>query len=283
MRKILFVSTLILVGFVSFHALTSTAEFMTPEHEVVSDVATISQPANVPTTIHASVWGIFDIQTGRIIAGSQTDAVKPIASITKLFTATAVQESKKKYASFTIVPSDVAVEGDAGKLQSGDNVTPYLLLYPLLLESSNDAAEAIQRFSEDTFQNIREKIIDDAGILNTILVDASGLSSKNVSTVRDLAQFFSYIYDTHPHILDITQLYTYVGNDTGYINNNPGRKFNSFIGGKQGHTDEAQYTFLGGFKSIKSNTEIGIVILGSSNIREDINTLLSMYDMQETI
>ncbi len=282
MRKILFVSILILVGFVGFYALTSTAEFKTSEDEAVSGTTTILQPTNVPT-IHASAWGIFDMQTGKIIAGNQIDAVKPIASITKLFTATAVLESQKKYASFTIMPSDVAVEGDAGKLKAGDSVTSYLLLYPLLLESSNDAAEAIRRFLEDTFQNTRKKIIDDAGLPNTVLVDASGLSSKNVSTVRDLAQFFSYIYVTDPHILDITQLYTYVGNDTGYINNNPGRKFNSFIGGKQGYTDEAQYTFLGGFKSSKSNTEIGIVILGSSNIREDINALLSTYDMQETI
>lgn len=279
----MFVSTLMLVGFVGFHVLTSTAGFMTSEQDAVSDVATILQPTNVPTTIHASAWGIFDIQTGRIIAGHQIDTVKPIASITKLFTATAVLENKEKYASFTIMPSDVVVEGDAGKLKSGDSVTPYLLLYPLLLESSNDAAEAIRRFSGDTFQNARKKIIADAGISSTMLVDASGLSSKNVSTVRDLAQFFSYISVTNPHILDITQLYTYVGNNTGYINNNPGRKFNSFIGGKQGHTDEAQYTFLGGFKSPKSNTEIGIVVLGSSNVREDINALLSMYDMQETI
>ena len=273
---------LILVGFVGFHALTSSAQFKTPEHEAVTSVATILEPTNVPT-MHVSAWGIFDIQTGKIIAGNQIDTVKPIASITKLFTATAVLESKKKYVSFTIMPSDVAVEGDAGKLKAGNSVTPYLLLYPLLLESSNDAAEAIRRFLGDTFENTRKKIIDDAVISNTVLVDASGLSSKNVSTVRDLAQFFSYIYVIDPHILDITQLYTYVGSDTGYINNNPGRKFKSFIGGKQGHTDEAQYTFLGGFKSPKTNTEIGIVILGSSNIREDINTLLSTYDMQETI
>jgi D-alanyl-D-alanine carboxypeptidase len=80
---------------------------------------------------------------------------------------------------------------------------------------------------------------------------------------------YAGLTNVYPHILDITRLDTYVASETGYINNNPGRAIPDFTGGKQGYLDESAYTFVGGFG------DVGIVVLGSTNLRKDLETLHS--------
>lgn len=228
----------------------------------------------LPTTLTTDTWGIFDPHTGTLIAGHGVDTPLPIASISKLFTAEAVLESTKKDTSFVISDADMYTEGRAGKLMSGTETTPYQLLFPLLIESSNDAAEAIHRALGVEFDHSIEYVTSTLPLKHTSIRDASGLSPQNVSTVADLSLFYAYLKSTHPHILDITQLRMYVGEDTGYVNNNPGRKLDTFTGGKQGFTDEASRTFVGSFILPDSGREIGVVLLKSDDITQDIQILL---------
>jgi len=228
-----------------------------------------------PPQISTDTWGIFDVRTGNVIAGENITSQKPIASITKLFTAEAVLMSSKKDDVFQIALSDVHTEGRAGKLIYGESVTPYKLLFPLLLESSNDAAEAIRRYYGPTYTEHIYTLKNSLSLTDTTIYDASGLSPQNTSTVYDLARFYSYIKETHPHILDITQVHTYVARETGYVNNNPARTLSTFTGGKNGFTDEAGMTFIGTFSMGSQETEIGIVMLQSEDLLADIQTLLT--------
>ena len=52
---------------------------------------------------------------------------------TNLKEMTKIIYSTKKFEPFTITASDVATEGRAGKLVYGEKVTPYELLFPLLI------------------------------------------------------------------------------------------------------------------------------------------------------
>jgi serine-type D-Ala-D-Ala carboxypeptidase (penicillin-binding protein 5/6) len=217
--------------------------------------------------VSATAWGVFDTETGEIVVGDATDVLHPIASITKLITASVVLGSDVQTEPFTIMQSDVSTEGRAGKLNVGDEVTLYSLLYPLLLESSNDAAAAIRRRISGGYLEEAERVVEKMGLIETHIADASGLSAQNVSTVEDLALLYIHISDTYPHILDITQLDTYVGEGVGYVNNNPGQNFPGFAGGKQGYIEASQFTFVGGFGTF------GIVLLGSENLRADIEAL----------
>lgn len=236
-----------------------------------------SAPAFVgaPGALSTDTWGIFDPETGKLLVGNNVEQKLPIASVTKLFTAESVLASKKKDEQFSILYNDVLTEGRAGKLAYGETVTPYQLLFPLLIESSNDAAVAIERKLGSDFSTSITHITNTLSLTNTEIAEPSGLSPKNLSTVQDLSTFYAYLRKTHPHIIDITQLNTYVGPKTGYINNDPARTLATFTGGKHGYTEEANRTFVGTFVRPDGKGEIGIVLLKSDNLLEDIETLLA--------
>ncbi|HEU4677190.1 MAG TPA: serine hydrolase [Candidatus Paceibacterota bacterium] len=231
--------------------------------------AEVSAPAGLTT----DTWGIFDPATGELIAGEHASDARPIASVAKLFTAYAVMASEKRDDLVTISAGDVATEGRAGKLYVGERMTPYKLLFPMLIESSNDAAEAARRTLGVDFTKNVTNIESDLGLKNTTLADGAGLSPKSVSSVEDLSRFYAHLKKTYPHVLDITRLNMYIDDHTGYVNNDPARSLTTFEGGKNGYTDEAARTFVGTFS--KDGAEVGIVLLGSTDIVRDIERLLA--------
>ena len=100
-----------------------------------------------------------------------------------MFTAAAVLKSDARDTPLTIQVQDVAALGRAGRLTAGDVVTPYELVFPLVLESSNDAATAIERVLGTSLYTSISTLLVDARLENTTIVDGSGLSPYNVSTV----------------------------------------------------------------------------------------------------
>ena len=261
--------------FVCLAVVCAYHEFRTvPSTPVVEGDHTVPEPHD-PLT--ARSWGIFDPETGTLIASHDADTIRPIASVTKLFTGVVVMESDIRDTVFTIAPSDVATEGRAGSVQIGDRVTPYSLLFPLLIESSNDAAAAIERmFGASAYLQSVASLRDTLSLSNTTITEASGLDAGNLSTVHDLALLFSYIMRTHSHLLDISQLPVFIGDGVEYHNNDPAREFDSFAGGKHGYTTEAGRTFVGMFILPQSGASVGIVLLGSTDLRSDIAGLFSL-------
>jgi D-alanyl-D-alanine carboxypeptidase len=241
----------------------------TQKQEVQNEMATVPVMTQPLTT---DVWGVFDADTGAILMGENLDTKQPIASVSKLFTAYAVMQSSMKDDAFTITHSDVATEGRSGKLVYGEMVTPYTLLFPLLIESSNDAAVAISRYMGPVFSTTIHDVTESLALTNTVIAEPSGLSARDVSSVRDLATFYSYLSKKEPHILDITRLPMYVALRDGYINNSPAIQIKSYRGGKHGFTEEAGRTFVGAFAT-ESGKEIGVVILGSTDLLHDIEIL----------
>ena len=224
----------------------------------------------LPEAFSTDTWGIFDPQTGNILLSSNTNEQKSIASISKLFTAYAALESEMLDEVVVISWNDLAAEGRAGKLSYGDQLTIRELLFPLLIESSNDAGEAIRRTLGSDFDLSLELLKRDLGLQNTSIADGSGLSERNRSTVSDLAHFYAYLYREHPHILDITKLRVYVGKEHGWVNTNPMEKINTFRGGKNGYTHEAGRTFVGAFRIPQEGRDLGLVLLGSEDLAADI-------------
>lgn len=261
------------VIFVAMSVFVTASMYVENKGKVVSVVASETIP--LPQSLTTTTWGIFDPETGALLAGSNFDAPFPIASITKLFTAHAVLQSPLKNEKFKIISADVNTEGRSGKLSEGLETTPYELLFPLLLESSNDAAVAIERALNTVFIESKEEVIRSLSLTHTYIVEPTGLSSKNVSTAADLSIFFAYLRKTYPHIVDITTLDTYIDGRTGYGNSNPLHSLSNFRGGKQGYTNEAKHTFVGTFTLPGSSKEIGIVLLQSSDLQGDSEAILS--------
>jgi serine-type D-Ala-D-Ala endopeptidase (penicillin-binding protein 7) len=222
-------------------------------------------------------WAVFEPLTGAVRYGNNIDAARPIASVSKLFTAYSVSAFERLESTTTITWSDLNTEGETGKLTYGDTYTLGELLFPLLLESSNDAGASLARALGDDFSSVVALVIQSEGLKDTTIAEPTGLNSKNVSSPRDLAKFFAFVRRMHPHITDITRINMYESHGSWLVNNIPARALAAFTGGKHGFTPEAGKTFVGTFTLGDDRREIGIVLLGSSDTKADIESILASF------
>jgi len=238
--------------------------------------AQIYEIADTPDPrLSARSWMVFDLMTGEELYSYKPNTQLPIASITKLMTATVFYEDNDAAATASITWADVAAEGRAGKLQFGDTYTYHELLFPLLLESSNDAAAVIERVDTDVINRMND-YTDFLPL--TIFDDASGLSDMNRSTAAELRTFIRFLSQEAPHILDITQIEEFYSAENGWINNNPFIDDPSYRGGKHGYTNAANRTAVALFSEELSNEStrtLGYVVLGSDDLITDMDTLRS--------
>ena len=222
-----------------------------------------------------SAFAIFDVETGEILVSKNSGKKLPIASVTKLVTAASAMDNLDLDLAAIITASDVLTEGKAGKLQAGEKYSQRELLFPLLLESSNDAAVVFERVTDDGIISGMNSFVENLGATQTSFADASGLSSRNISTAEDLALVTTYLYENQPHVFDMTKLPQYVGPYTGWVNNNPVIEKDNYLGGKHGFTHAAKLTIVSLFEEdfVAESRAIGYVVLGSSDLRADISAL----------
>ena len=233
----------------------------------------------VTPTPTAQAWLLFDLETGEVFAEKDTDRVLPIASVSKLMTALVAYTAFDLDATMTVTKEHIATEGRAGRLKEGDVLSVRELLFPLLLESSNDAAEVLVRTGCDTRSACIDTLNARAHTLNltrTHFEDPSGLSPQNVSSASDLALLLRHLYAHERHLLDITTLAHYIGETHTWLNNDPVVQEEGYLGGKHGFTPEAGRTFAGIFMQTLADGKerpIGIVLLASDTIPKDVASL----------
>ncbi len=241
----------------------------------------VEEDAKFPN-ISAKYFLVGDIETNQVIFSRGEDASVPIASVTKLMTAV-IADEKIGLEKETVVSSRaVSTTGEQGNLNRGEKYTIEELLYPLLLESSNDAAEVISEFDNRyTFlldMNERAKILN---LEKTSFEDPSGLSSKNVSSVKDLFSLSQYIYKYRSFIFEITQEKNYRLGRKVWHSNSRFKGDKNYLGGKNGYISAAGKTNVGLF-SVKLNGDadfgerkIAIIILNTQDIERDTRNILS--------
>jgi hypothetical protein len=200
----------------------------------------------------------------------------PIASVTKLMTAIVADETLGLDTKTTITAPAIDTYGTQGSLKKGETYSVLELFYPLLLESSNDAAEALaytkdrQSFISDMNQKAKS-----IGLLNTTYDDASGLSSHNTSTVTDLFRLTQYISKYRKYIFEIsTEDKKQLGKKT-WLSNSRFRSDSDYVGGKNGYTDEAQKTQIVLFEEEfeKEKRTIVYIVLRSTDVAYDVKML----------
>ncbi len=261
---------LIGLAFFAYFALADAPEVLKVESRgPVLQVATSTAPA-----LTAVAYLVVDVETGAVVVAANENMVLPIASVTKLFTASALEREFDLGSIVKVISSDVASPEPFGKLQVNEDYLLRELMFPLLLESSNDAATVFERQTKGEVIKVMNQLVDEVGMDSTLLVDASGLSPKNVSTAADLTRFLRYLAESQPHVLDITTLTQYVGPYTGWVNNSPVRD-QSFKGGKHGYTIEAGRTLAAIFgESLQSGErDFSYVLLGSKDLASDTKAL----------
>jgi len=124
----------------------------------------------------------------------------PIASLSKLMTALIVLENYDLEKEIDITKEAINQEGTFGQLSSGRVYSVGYLLYPLLMESSNDAAFALANDYENmdllSFLQLMNSKAETLGLANTYFFNSSGLEPEedknavnlNYSTAEDLVK-----------------------------------------------------------------------------------------------
>ncbi|MFZ2205002.1 MAG: CapA family protein [Minisyncoccia bacterium] len=237
----------------------------------------IKDPTELPK-VTAEAFFIGDLDNGEIILEKNKNQKFPIASVSKLMTATISLENLDQDSITQISAQTLATYGKNGNFYLGEKIKMGDLLYPLLLESSNDAAEAIARGSgRETFlQKMNEKAIT-LGMTSTSFEDPSGLSENNKSTTLDLFKLAKYIKDKEPILFKISTNPSFKNSKHVWFSINQFLHKDGYMGGKSGFIGEAKQTVISTFNLSVSKDEsrnIAIVLLRSTDRYKDVESIL---------
>jgi D-alanyl-D-alanine carboxypeptidase len=231
---------------------------------------------NKPPRVSSLSYLVADLETGKVLLSQNINQQLPIASITKLMTAIVAEEALGLDTQTTITQKAIDTYGTQGGLRIRETYKVSELLYPLLLESSNDAAEALAltKDRDEFLKNMNDKALS-IGLINTEFDDASGLSARNISTVTDLFRLTQYVAKYRNYIFDITTLKTKQFEKKNWINNSRFRNDRDYIGGKNGYIDEARKTQLVIFEEEFDQVKRPIVyiVLRSDDVAYDVKLL----------
>jgi len=147
--------------------------------------------AKSSNTLRSASVLVLDQQSGEVIYGKNTQAIVPIASITKLMTAMVVLDAQLDADEpITITDDDVDwLRGSSSRVTVGAVLTRDQLLRVALMASDNRAAYALSRAfpgGRPAFVGAMNAKAQALGLHGTRYSDPTGLSSANVSTAEDL-------------------------------------------------------------------------------------------------
>ncbi|MBI4086510.1 L,D-transpeptidase family protein [Candidatus Kaiserbacteria bacterium] len=231
--------------------------------------------------VSAKQYAVLDIGNGTVLAQKGMDEVRPIASVTKIITALVAAEHINLDKDIVIDPGSLA-STSVPRLKAGDAISAYSLLLPLLLESSNEAAEVLARnVGRDRFIGLMNDKVKALGMKDTELTDPAGAEHTNVSTVADLLRLAQYLYNNRSFILKISSgrevptLYKVTTFDNlQNFNEVPG--IDGFVGGKVGKNSIGESAVLLFKVKIDGNERVlAVVLLDSSDRNADTRALIS--------
>lgn len=152
-----------------------------------------------PLDLKSSVALVMDQETNEVVLAKNSEAVLPIASLTKLMTAAVIVDARLPMdEDITVTSDDVDTEkNSSSRLTVGATLTRGELLHLALMSSENRAAHALGRTYPGGLQsfvslmNAKAKAL---GMQDTRYVDPTGLNSNNQSSARDLAVLVKAAY-----------------------------------------------------------------------------------------
>lgn len=238
----------------------------------------VNKDTNGGPKVSAKAFLVGDLNTGEVILSKNQDQKFPIASTSKLMTALVVTEINNPDNMTQITKTALATEGKNGELKLGEKIKVTDLIYPLLLESSNDAAEALALyFGRDSFISKMNQEAERLQMTSTSYEDPSGLSSHNQSTPSDLFKLAGYLLQQQPDLFKITTERSYSNKKHSWSNISQFLGQDGYLGGKSGYTDPAKQTVVSLFNLPLGQTgfrPIAITLLQSQDRQKDVEAIL---------
>ncbi|MFC5461556.1 serine hydrolase [Massilia niabensis] len=184
---------------VTYHVARRAAPIIiAPALRTVGDMAGLHQTRDA-LSLRSSVALVLDQNTSEVLFEKNANVALPIASITKLMTGLIVVEANQNLNDvLTITNDDVdRHKYSSSRLPVGARMTRNNMLHIALMSSENRAASALGRNYPggiNGFVAAMNAKARELGMNETRYVDASGLSSQNVSSARDLAKLVAYAH-----------------------------------------------------------------------------------------
>ena len=252
-------------------------ESLAPEETTPKYFYFKKDPDNLPK-VSALAYLIGDLDTGEIILTKNKDEQFPLASVSKLMTASVAKDLMNDEDIAKVSKKALSTYGKNGGLKLGEKIKITDLVYPLLLESSNDSAEVIaEYFGRNVFIQRMNQTALKLELSKTTFEDPSGLSPNNKSTVFDMFKLAGYLNQQKPDIFQLTNNLSYSNKKHTWFSNNQFLREESYLGGKSGYTDEAKQTVISLFTlplGESGTRNIGITLLQSKDRFKDVENIL---------
>lgn len=160
-------------------------------------IVSLSFPAYAQTVgVSAKSAVLINADTKEVLYEKDAYTKRSMASTTKIMTAIVALENADLQQVVEIKKEIITVEGTSMGLRDGDKVTVEALLYGLLLESGNDAANVIAHHiggSAEDFAKMMNAKAKEIGMNNTNFVTPSGLDDEqHYTTAYDMALLAAY-------------------------------------------------------------------------------------------
>jgi serine-type D-Ala-D-Ala carboxypeptidase (penicillin-binding protein 5/6) len=218
-------------------------------------------PAAAPT-IAAASWYLVG-EDGAVLARSQANTPRAMASITKLMTALVALEYAELDDVVRVSPSAASIGESTVYLRGGEELTVADLIRATLIPSANDAAEALALHvgngSADRFVDLMNAKAAELGLSDTHFVNPHGLdASGHVSSARDATVLVRYALGV-PFIREVLSQtsVSLPGGRTFPTTDDLLVGWKPLVGGKTGHTLDA------GWSQTAAAERAGVTVYGT--------------------
>ena len=212
---------------------------------------------------------LMEAESGRVLWEKNAEAPLPNASTTKIMTCLIALESGMLDDTVTVSPNAASKPETRMGLSAGEKIKLRDLLYPMMLESANDAAVAVAEHiagSEEEFCDMMDERAIEIGATDTDFETANGLDRDgHHSTAMDMALITAYALENEDFREIISAPSATVKSDRRtYTVANKDRllkEYDGAIGVKTGFTGLAGQCFVGAAK--RDGMTLISVVLGS--------------------
>ena len=253
--------------------------------QILSPVCVSAAP-----TVSAKSAVVIDADTGRIVYEQDAHTRRGMASTTKIMTAIVALELTSPDMLVTVDPRACGVEGSSVYLFAGEKITMETLLYALMLQSANDAAEAIAYAvagSIEGFVALMNGKADELGLTATHFDNPHGLDGEtHYTTAYELGIIAAYAMQNERFVEIVSTVKKTIPLHNGEISrllinhNRLLRDYDDIYGIKTGYTKKCGRTLVSAAE--RNGVRLICVTLDDGNDWADHRTLLdhgfSLYE-----
>jgi serine-type D-Ala-D-Ala carboxypeptidase (penicillin-binding protein 5/6) len=226
-----------------------------------------------PPNITAASWVIADLDSGAVLAAKDPHARERPASLIKVLLSIVAIRELRQDTMLVGTQEDANQEGTKVGIGPGGKYTVHQLLLALVMHSGNDAAHALARALGGVPAALEKMnaLAKEIGALDTRAATPSGLDGPGMTTsAYDLSLIFRAAMK-HEEFAEaaVTKQIDFPGFGTkaGFKVTNDNKllgKYQGFIGGKTGFTDDARHTYLGAAK--RAGHRLSVVLLRGERV-----------------